>query len=268
MEAGYSIEVIKSIGANKKLGQNFLVDRNVALAEAAHCSGKRVIEIGPGVGMLTEELCNAAKHVTSVELDNRLYEFLEANLRRENLDIINGDFFKLPQSKTKNAEMMASNVPYNLSSKTLMWLVERHMPAILCLQKEFVDRMLARPGTSEYSKLSLFCTLSFDAIRLMKVPAACFYPRPRVDSSLVYLKPTGRKISGKEMQMLALLMEHKNKKVRNAVEDSSRALHVDKHEARRICDGMEEKDSRVSKMDPKALLKVARYLSQKIRSRT
>lgn len=258
METVYSVGLIKSIGANKKLGQNFLIDRSVAIAEAAHCEGKNVLELGAGLGMLTNELCGASKHVTAIEIDKRLYGFLKSNLKQENLELINGDFFKV--ASDKDVDILASNVPYNLSAKTLLWLVEHDMPAILCLQKEFVDRMTAAPGSRDYSRLSVFSTLRFRVVRLMNVPSSSFYPSPRVESSLIYLKPISVRIDEKEMNMLSLLMEHKNKKVRNALEDSSKALQIDKKEARSISDKLTEKDSRISKMKPEELLDVVRRI--------
>lgn len=263
MDAGYYTNIIKSIRPNKRLGQNFLINRNVAIAEAEHCVGKNVIELGPGLGMLTKELCEVASHVTAIEIDTRLYEFLKHNLEFDNLDLIISDFFDADTSKIK-ADIMVSNVPYNLSSKILTWLSSRRMQAVLCLQKEFVERMLAKEGTREYSKLSVFSTLSFNATKIMNVPAGSFYPKPKVDSYLVYLKPKDQKISAKEMEILSLIMEHKNKKVRNAIEDSSKALGISKETARAKAKGIQNEESRVSKLGPMALLSVAKELSARL----
>ena len=250
--------MIRSIRPRKRLGQSFLVKRYVAVAEADCCKGKRVLELGPGLGILTEELCRIAKHVTSIEIDRNLYSFLVSNVQHGNCTIINSDFFSI--EKLPKADMMASNVPYSLSSKTLMWLVEKKIPAVLCLQKEFVDRMLAKPGTEDYSKLSVFCSLQFNAAKMMTVPADSFYPVPRVDSSIVILKPKKARISRDELRIITLMMEHKNKKVRNAIEDSSRYLGVAKTDARRMADSIVHCSDRVSKLEPGALLHVAREL--------
>jgi len=263
MDAGYYTSIIKSIRPHKRLGQNFLINRNVALAEAAHCAGKNVIELGPGLGILTSELCSVAKHVTAIEVDPQLYEFLKHNLHFDNLDLIISDFFDADTSKIR-ADIMASNVPYNLSSKVLSWLYGRKMQAVLCLQKEFVERMLAREGTEEYSKLSVFSSLSFSATKIMRVPAGAFFPRPKVDSCLVYLKPKEQRIRAKEMTLLTLMMEHKNKKVRNAIEDSSKALGLSKEEARSKAKGIANEEMRVSKLSPQKLLDVAKELASRL----
>jgi 16S rRNA (adenine1518-N6/adenine1519-N6)-dimethyltransferase len=250
--------VIDSMRPHKRLGQSFLVKRYVAVAEAEYCRGKRVIELGPGLGILTEELCKVARHVTSIEIDRNIYAFLVSNVMHENCTIINSDFFSMKDYR--RADMMASNVPYNLSSRTLMWLVERRMPAVLCLQKEFVDRMTAKAGTGNYSKLSVFCSLQFDVERVMKVPADSFYPTPKVDSAVVVLKPKKFRINKEEMRIITLMMEHKNKKVRNAIEDSSRYLGIRKDDARKRADGIAHHSDRVTKLEPKVLVQVAREM--------
>lgn len=264
MDEGYYRNIIKSMRPHRRLGQSFLVKRYIAVAEADYCTGKSVLELGSGLGILTEELCKVASHVTSIEIDRHLYEFLLANVYHENCSLINSDFFSLDFKGVPKADIMVSNVPYNLSGQTLMWLVDRGMPAILCLQKEFVDRMQAKPGSDGYSKLSVFCSLRFSVEQVMKVPADCFYPMPRVDSAVVRLNPKKVKISKDSLRMLSLIMEHKNKKIRNAVEDSSKALGLTKPDARKIADTMKCKDNRVSKMNPEALLDAAAELSSKL----
>ena len=262
MDESYYRSAIRSIRPHKRLGQHFLVKRYVAVAEADLCMGKEVIELGPGAGILTEELCKVAKRVTAVEIDTRLYSFLVSNLKSPKLEVINSDFFEL--ERVPKADMMASNVPYKLSSKTLMWLVEHRMPAVLCLQREFVDRMAAGVGTGGYSRLSVFCSLSFDISMIMKVPADSFYPAPRVDSTVVQLKPKAARIKEGELRLLSLIMEHKNKKLRNAIEDSSKALGLSKTDARAIADAAANKDVRVCKMEPRLLLGAARELSSRL----
>ncbi len=263
MEPARYKALIRDIGASKRLGQHFLVNKEVAKAEAAHATGKNVIEMGPGLGILTEELCKEADSVTSVEIDTKIYNFLKQNLRFKNLNLINEDFFGLD---TKNIKMdiMISNIPYNLSSKVLSWLGSRKMEAVLCLQKEFVEHMNAKPGTDKYSKLSVFSNLMFSITMIMNVPANDFYPVPRVDSSIVYIKPKTAKISKKEMELISVIMEHKNKKLRNAFADSSIYLDIDKHSAIKIIDEIEERNERVIRIGPEALLGIAKKLSKKI----
>ena len=260
------VGLIKGIGANKRLGQHFLINEGVARAEAVHARGKDVIELGPGLGILTEKLCAVAKHVTAVEKDQRLYDFLFANVRRKNLKLIRADFFDVNEEDAR-ADMLVSNVPYVLSSKVLGWLGGRRMEAVLCLQREFVMRMHAKPGTRDYSKLSVFSQLQFTTSVIMGVAAGNFYPVPEVDSSVVYIRPKEVSLPEDEMRVLSLIMEHKNKKLRNAVCDSWKALGVDKHRVAGLADSLGDSAVRVSKLTPERLLNASKELAERL-SRT
>lgn len=258
----YYKNIIKSIGFSKKLGQNFLLDEGVANAEAVHAAGKRVLELGPGLGILTRKLCKEAVSVTAVEIDKRFFEFLLANLNCKNLRLIHGDFFEVAEKEFKNADIIASNAPYRLSSRLLMWLSAKSMPAILCLQKEFVNRMVAQPSTKEYSRLSVFCSLKFKVFEIMNVPASSFYPPPKVASKVVYLKTKDANISERCFTIISLVMEHKNKKLRNAIEDSASMLGLSKAQAINIADSFKERNSRVRNLHPKDLLTISQRLSE------
>ncbi len=187
----YYKNIIKSMRPHKRLGQNFLIDDTVAKAEALHCSGKRVVELGPGIGILTRRICEEAKSVVAVEIDPELCDFLKSELEFDNLKLINSDFFKVDFSELGKIDMLASNAPYNLSSRLLIWLSEKGIPAILCLQKEFVSRMKAQADSRDYSRLSVFASLQFEIFEIMDVPAQSFYPIPKVDSEVIYLKSKG-----------------------------------------------------------------------------
>lgn len=264
--AEYYRNILKSIRPHKRLGQNFLIDESVAKAEAAHCSGKRVVEIGPGLGILTKRICEEAESVVAVEIDSELCNFLRSELRFENLKLVNADFFKMDFSGLGKIDMLASNVPYSLSSKLLMWLSNKGVPAVLCLQKEFVGRMKAQPGSSEYSRLSVFASLQFEMYEIMDVPARSFYPVPRVDSKVIYLKSKGVDIGLENSNIISLIMEHKNRKLRNAIENASSGLKISKIKAREMGDSLIERDIRPSKMQPAQLLAIARKLSNKLQN--
>lgn len=257
---------VKGVRASKRLGQSFLMDIGVAKAEAEYARGRVVIEFGAGMGVLTNELCAVAKKVIAVEYDRRLFEILEQRLRNGNLTLLNGDFFELDEKNFGSAEIMVSNIPYNLSSRVLMWLGEKSMPAVLCLQKEFVERMLAKAGTREYSRLSVVSKLRFQVHRLMSVGPERFYPRPKVDSEVVYVKPIGKSLDGDTSSTISLLMMHKKKKLRNAIIDSAGALGLEKSDAAEIADSMSDRDSRVFQMEPEAILDAAKRVNRLVRN--
>ena len=257
------VAVAKGIGTHKRLGQNFLVNTGIAKAEAEYARGRAALELGAGLGALTKELCAVAKRVVAVEYDKRLFDLLASTLSEKNLELVNADFFEPGTGKFEGAEIMVSNIPYNLSSKTLAWLGERDIPAVLCLQKEFVEHMLAEPGTGKYSRLSVVTKLRFSVHEIMDVPASMFYPRPRVDSKIIYIKPSGAGIDKKSLDTISLLMMHKKKKIRNAVIDSSAAMGMSKASAAKLADSLACKDMRAFQMEPDLLLKTAMKINER-----
>jgi 16S rRNA (adenine1518-N6/adenine1519-N6)-dimethyltransferase len=243
---------------SKKLGQNFLVNKRVAVAEAMHAYGKAVLEIGPGYGILTEELVKRAKHVIAVEKDHFLYSLLSTKLRKKNLELIEGDFFKVESSlKTNDIDIVISNIPYNLSSKVIEWLALNKKEALLCMQKEFIEHMLAVSGSKKYSKLSVYAQLSFSMTKLMDVPRGNFRPMPKVNSALIYLKPKNKEISGDGLLVIGMLMQHKKKELKNAIVDSAKQLGLSKEEAAKLSSMLANKEKRVFKMSPDELLSTA-----------
>lgn len=250
----------------KKMGQVFLMNREVAIAEAAHAYGKTVLEMGPGKGMLTEELCRNAKKVIAVEKDLQLYEYLMGILRYKNLKLIHSDFFDVGKEdlELEDVDIMISNVPYNASSMVIKWLYENNMEAVLCLQKEFIEHMLANEDTHNYSKLSVMTHLSFSVTEIMNVDRKDFRPIPRVDSKLIYLKPKANRIGKREEEVIGMLMQHKKKTVRNALLDSHRYLGTDKKELDKIAQGLESKDKRPFKLSPKEILLLSKEIIKKL----
>ncbi len=257
-------ELIRTLHPSKRFGQNFLVNAKIAKTEANFATGRRVIELGPGFGMLTKELCKKADHVVAVERDNRLHEFLVDNMKSKKLELINSDFFKVGKEKLK-ADIMISNIPYNLSSKVIGWLGSMQMPAVLCLQKEFVQHMLAKPNTKHYSRLSVYCGLQFNLTYIMDVPPNDFYPAPKVGSALVYLKPKVLDVPKKSNEILSMLMMHKKKKLRNALLDSVKLLGIEKERAMKIADKMPNSAKRPFQLTPEEILETSDYIAKELK---
>ncbi len=205
--------------------------------------------------------------MVAVEKDPKLFEMLNEQVRSKKLDLINLDFFRMKGNKL-DADIMISNIPYNLSSRVLGWLGEKQMPGVLCLQKEFVAHMLAKQNEANYSRLSVFAALQFSMTYIMDVPASDFYPMPRVNSSLVYLRPKKLKISKKAYEILALIMMHKKKKIRNALADSSKTLGMDRHIVAEIAGSIKYRDSRPFQLSPEELLETSSEILKVINGRT
>lgn len=249
--------------SNKRLGQVFLISERVAEIEAAHAEGKRVLEIGPGQGILTRALCLQAEKVIAIEKDFRIYTILKHEMNAKNLVLINKDFMEVTDKEIGigDIDIVISNIPYNLSSSVIGWLSEKHMQAVLCLQKEFVEHMLARPDTSSYSKLSVMTSLLFRVTKIVNVPKGSFRPVPKVDSVVIYMKPIREPFRNGEGELIGLIMQHKKKTVRNAIIDSKSALDMDKNQIGEIADRISKKDHRVFKLSPEEILDTARELA-------
>ena len=244
---------------SKRLGQNFLTCRDIAEKEAKFALGKKAVEIGPGMGMLTHELCKTAKSVLVVEIHKRLYG-LAKDFPEKNLKVLNRDFFQVGRAAFRGCDILVSNIPYNLSSKTLMWLFDNGIEAVLCLQREFAEHMLSKPSTGKYSRLSVFASLFFDVSLVAKVPASCFYPMPKVDSCIVHLMPKRSDATKGDMGIISLLMTHKKKKLRNALLDSSSQLKMSKQDINKVLAEIPFKDRRPFQMSPNELLDASRQI--------
>lgn len=258
------VRIAKNIGVHKFMGQNFLINRDIAAAEAKYANGLQVVEIGPGLGILTRELCRTAKSVVAVEKDNRLFGILESELHSKKLRLINGDFFSIDPKELGKIDIMVSNIPYNLSSKTVYWIGKMGIPALICIQKEFADHMTAKAGTRDYSRLSVMSSLLFRVHQIKDVPRGDFYPMPKVDSCIVYLSPLNTNINEKVSHVISLMMIHKKKRLRNALVDSSKELGISKQQARLIAENTGHSDSRPFQLEPSAILDIARDVLKSI----
>lgn len=185
---------------SKAKGQNFLVADWVprAIAEEAGVDETAgVLEIGPGIGPLTQQLCLRAKKVCAVELDERLEPILQATVGEfENLEIIWNDVMKLDIPALVAGElgglrpMACANLPYYITSPILTALLEADCfeSVTVMVQKEVAQRIAAEPGSSEYGAFSVFCQYYAEPKLLFDVPAGCFLPQPKVTSAVIQLK--------------------------------------------------------------------------------
>ncbi len=187
------IQTARELGLspNKKLGQNFLCDAGMVrkiLSAAGVADGDRVLEIGPGLGALTEGLLERAASVTAVEVDAGFVRFLSQRFAgNERLKLIHGDFLKqVPEPGFTKA---VSNLPYYCSSEALFRIAaEYRIPSVyVMLQREMARRITAAPGSSEYGALSVSLGIYYRARTLFSIPPECFYPRPDVVSVFIGL---------------------------------------------------------------------------------
>ena len=184
----------------KKFGQNFLIDTHVLerIIEAAGITKDDfVLEIGPGIGTMTQYLCENAREVTAVEIDQNLIPILADTLSTyDNVTVINEDILKLDIVKLaeeKNAGKpikVVANLPYYITTPIIMGLLESHVPVesiTVMVQKEVAMRMQAGPGTKDYGALSLAVQYYCEPYIAANVPPNCFMPRPKVGSTVIRL---------------------------------------------------------------------------------
>ncbi len=183
--------ILESLGRrpSKRLGQHFLIDDSIIKRQVERAnlhSGEVVLEIGPGLGNLTEELLSTGAEVVAVEQDPDFCRFLRRRFG-ERVRLVEADAVKafLPEF-----DKVVSNLPYQISSPiTFKLLEEGFETAVLMVQREFADRMVAKAGSKEYGRLSVGVYLKADCEIVLKVPRSAFWPQPKVDSCVVRLTP-------------------------------------------------------------------------------
>lgn len=244
-----------SIRPNKKLSQSFLVDERVINDEVEHAGvdGKEVLEIGSGVGFLTRALAERAGKVVAVERDPNLAQVLRETMP-SSVEVVEGDFLRCG---IERAEVIVSNAPYSISSPLLFKISEMKFErALLCLQEEFARRMMAQPGEEDYSRLSVMSQLSFTIRFIRRVSKGCFYPIPKVNSSIILLQPTGRETDEASRELINLIFQHRNRTLRSSLLSSARKLKVGKEEMKRIADTLPFKDRRVISLTQEEIIEV------------
>lgn len=189
-----------SFAFQKKFGQNFLIDSNILenIVRAAEITTDDfVLEIGPGIGTMTQYLCEAAGQVVAVEIDKMLIPILQETLSAyDNVEVINQDVLKvdiksLAEEKNGGKPIkVVANLPYYITTPIIMGLFESGVPIesiTIMVQKEVADRMQTGPGSKDYGALSLAVQYYADAEVMLTVSAQCFMPRPNVDSAVIKL---------------------------------------------------------------------------------
>ncbi len=243
-----TIAVLQKYNFNfqKKFGQNFLIDTRVLerIIESAEITKEDcVLEIGPGIGTMTQYLAEAAREVVAVEIDKNLIPILQNDTLAEydNVTIINDDILKVDinkivQEKNNGAPIkVVANLPYYITTPIIMGLFESHVPLesiTIMVQKEVADRMQEGPGSKEYGALSLAVQYYAKPEIVANVPPNCFIPRPNVGSAVIRLTrhETPPVEAKDEAHMFALIRASFNQRRKTLVNGLSNAenLHLNK----------------------------------------
>jgi len=187
----------------KSLGQNFLVDLNIInkIFNITNLENKDILEIGPGKGALTDQIIKAKpKSLILVEKDNLLSDKLKSKyLKYNNLKIYNEDILKFNiEKKIKKNTIIFGNLPYNISSQILIKMIKfnkwppKYSALIFMFQKEMADRIMGKHGSSNYGRLSILTNYRLNIKKKFNVSSNCFFPKPKVDSTVLFLKPKNK----------------------------------------------------------------------------
>jgi 16S rRNA (adenine1518-N6/adenine1519-N6)-dimethyltransferase len=260
----------EDVKLDKRKGQNYLVDGNVLarIVESAELSKKdTVLEIGAGIGTLTIPLAENAGKVIAVEQDHKIAPILIKRLKElhiTNVDVIIGDATKI-EFPTFNK--VVSNLPYKISSPITFKILKYNFElAVLMYQLEFAQRMVAEPGDSNYSRLSVMMHFYANVNLLFNVSKNVFLPKPKVSSAVIKLTPKNEvKIDKFIINVTRALFQHKRKKVRNALIDSFHEIgEFDKNQIKDLISKLDIEllDQRVVNMEPQNIRKLSKELEQ------
>lgn len=231
----------------KKFGQNFLIDTGILeeIIEAAQITKDDfVLEIGPGIGTMTQYLCEAARAVVAVEIDTNLIPILKDTLAEyNNVDVLNEDILKVNISKLAEEKnngkpiKVVANLPYYITTPIIMGLFEKNVPVdsiTVMVQKEVADRMQVGPGTKDYGALSLAVQYYAKPEIVANVPPNCFMPRPKVGSAVIRLTrhevmPVETKDEKLMFSIIRASFNQRRKTLANGLKNSE-LLHFSKEE--------------------------------------
>jgi len=258
----FSIIYKYNLRPNRTLGQNFLIvpdiiERNVKRAELSEKD--TVLEIGPGLGVLTDELSKKAGKVYAIEADSRMIEILQREYSWPNVELIKGDAVKVEWPEFNK---MVSNLPYQISSPVTFKLLKHEFErAVLIYQLEFAERMIAKPGDRNYSRLSLMVQAKANVELVERIGRGAFWPRPKVDSAVVVLepKPEKERIELNE-NLVKALFQHRRSTVASALKKSAHMLGTDKKSIKNYLSSLPHAEKRVFQLSPEEVLDIEVYL--------
>jgi len=245
----------------KSRGQNFLTDERVADRHVSFADirpGESVLEVGPGLGILTDRLLEASDSVTAIEVDPKLAEYMR-NRHGERLRLLEGDALEM---EFPPFDVFVSNLPYSISTPIIFKLLEYPFRrAVVMLQKEFAERMVAQRGELDYSRLSVNVYYRAECRLLETVPASRFKPRPKVDSALVEIvpRPSPFPVQDEDMflEVVDRCFQHRRKKIRTALR--THELMPDDET------GIPYLDERIEMLFPAQIAELSDILSQRLR---
>lgn len=270
-----TIKILKKhqIRLNKRKSQHYLVNSSILdriIRKAEPSVNDTILDIGAGIGTLTIPLSEMARKVVAIEQDPQIASILRERLEEKgitNVDVLEGDATRL---ELPPFNKVVSNLPYKISSPITFRLLEYDFDfGILMYQLEFADRMVAKPGESKYSRLSVMINLKAEAEKLFTVPKGAFLPPPRVSSAVVKLTPKKDvKLDEFMLNITRALFQHKRKKAKKALLDSYHEWAPDKKFAKEMLSRLDSElmDERPFQMESENIIQITHELKKLIKS--
>ena len=225
---------MKAVSPKKKLGQHFLNDLNIAqkiadLLQNQNC--KNIVELGPGMGVLTQFLISGQRNLKLIEIDNESVNYLNHKYSKMQKDILNEDFLKMDLSKIFNSQSFGiiGNFPYNISSQIIFKVLEfRQYIPFFCgmFQKEVAQRICEKPGTKAYGILSVLCQTYYNSQYHFDVSPGVFTPPPKVDSGVFSLTRKGNLIIDFDENLLFKIVKTGFQQRRKTLRNSLKSLNI------------------------------------------
>ena len=214
----------------KSLGQNFLIDKNIIkkIVEAEHINSHDfILEVGPGTGNLTEFILKKnPKKIFVIEKDKNLIEVLKKKFKNQ-INIIENDVLRISENEISDHQLIVfGNLPYNISTKILTkWIVSTNKKywfksLVLMFQKEVANRIIAKVNSANYGRLSIISNWKLKVEKIMDISSSCFYPKPKVESTLLKFTPKAKYFSinySKNLEMITrIFFSQRRKKIKNS----------------------------------------------------
>jgi len=245
-----------------KLGQNFLTDENIAKREVKYAklnNEDSVLEIGPGKGFLTKFISKEVKKVTAIEYDKKLYDYLKKNVAN-NVDLINGDAVDIDFNKI-NFNKILANLPFQISSPITFKILKYNFDcAVLIYQLDFAKRMVALPGSKDYSHLTVHLYYKAFCELLEIVSSKLFNPEPKVDAAIVKIIPIKRppfevKNENLFFNLSRLLFNYRRKMIKNILKNNFKNLYLN---------NLPFLDKRVEELSPEQIGLLSDIISEEV----
>lgn len=257
-----SILLQLGVRPRKSMGQHFLVDHSVLERQVGYAKikkGESVLEIGPGLGFLTEELIGAGAKVCAIESDRKFCEYLREKFG-DSLELIEGDATKVD---LPIFDKVVSNLPYQISSEITFRILEQRKfdLAILMYQKEFAERMTAGETSALYGRLSVMAAYRADCEILEIVNRRSFWPQPKVDSAIVKLKCRAPRFQPRDerlfVDVVRVLFSHRRKKISNGLIALAGQLGFSRERMKELMPEIPYIDERVEMLSPEEIGEIA-----------